>query len=485
MSDNRDSTLYSDEKQCSGPERQDSQAVCEEPPDNQTNLWQEVQTYIRDRLGMKRYSIWFKQTALMEIEDDHVVVGVPNLIVQQYLQQRYSGPVSEAIEELLGHPLGVKFEVEPGLFREMRRKRDKATEDARDTRPELDFRPPSEDSGEQDSGVSFEQLVVTESNRLPHMAAREVAIQQSPRISFLLLWGGYGSGKSALLQAVKNAANEADHVDQVRCTTAESWCNEYYYALQEKNTRRFRRQYRSCGLFILDDIHFVEGKPAAQDELLHTIKHLMAHGRRVVLSSARNPNEMKKLKPALKTLFREAFWAELACPSAEEQEELVKKLAKRAGLNATPAVYRFIAGNRPRSLRELSCRVNSLAAYAALEGSSRVDINTAVQGLSAMSRSSDSPLNLEEIAEAVEKVLSVKVGDLKSKSQAHRISDARHIAMYLADELTDASLSEIGRFFGRAHSSVKYGVDKISDKVESQRDTADVIESIRSRLQQV
>ena len=482
MSDNRDGMLSSDEKQSA---ESDVQAVCGEPQTSHEKLWQKVQTYIRDRLGMKRYSIWFKQTQLMEIEDDHIVVGVPNLIVQQYLQQRYSGPVSEAIEELLGHPLRVEFEVEPGLFRKMRKERDQATEDARDTRPNLDFRPASNESEEQNASVTFEQLVVTESNRLPYIAAQELAVQRNPRISFLMLWGGYGSGKSALLQAVKNAADESGHLNNVRCTTAENWCNEYYYALQEKSTRRFRRIYRNCDLFVLDDIHFVEGKPAAQDELLHTIKHHMGHSRRVVLSSARNPNEMKELKPALKTLFREAFWAELACPSAEEQEELVRELASRAGLNATPAVHRFIAGNRPRSLRELSCRVNSLAAYVALEGSSEVDINTAVQGLSAMSRSSDTPLTLEEVAQAVEKVMSVEVSDLKSRSRARRVSDARHVAMYLADDLTDASLSEIGRFFGRSHSSVKYGVDKISDKVDAERDMADLIESIRSTMQQL
>lgn len=482
MSDNRDGMPPSDEKQCS---ESGSKTVCEEPPNNEEELWQKVQTYIRDRLGMKRYSIWFKQTELMEVKNDHIVVGVPNVIVQQYLQQRYSGPVTEAIEELRGHPLEVKFEVEPGLFREMRKKRDQAARDAEQTRPELDFRPPSQDSEDQTAGVTFDELVVTESNRLPYIAAREVGAQQTPRISFLLLWGSYGSGKSALLQAVKNTALECEQLNNVCFTTAENWCNEYYYALQEKNTRRFRRRYRSCDLFILDDIHFVEGKPAAQDELLHTIKHHMDRGRRVVLSSARKPSEMKELKPALKTLLREAFWAELACPSAEEQEELVRELADRAGLNATPAVYRFIAGNRPRSLRELSCRVNSLAAYAALEGSSEVDINTAVRGLSAMARSGDDPLTLDQIAEAVAKTLSVKMKELKSDSRAHRVARARHVAMFLAEDLTDASVSEIGRFFGRSHSTVKYGVDKISDKVESEKDTADLIDNIRTRLQQV
>jgi len=450
--------------------------------DEKASLWSRIQQNIKDRLGTARYSIWFTQTELMHMDDTQVVVGVPNIVIQQYLQQRYAGRVAEAVEDLLGRRFSVTFDVAPRLFRRMRARQERAAAEAEQTRPELDFRPDDAQSA-LDSSEGFECLVETESNRLPYAAAREIAAVKEPRISLLLVWGEYGSGKSALLNAVRHAAAASGNYSKIECTTAESWCNKYVYSLWHNKTMEFRRRYRGCDLLILDDIHFLDGKRGTQNELLHTIKSLLESGRRIVLSSARHPHELKELRPALKTVLTGAFWVKLVHPSLEERETIVRKLAERSGLNATAEVYRFIANANHRSLRELRGAVNSLAAYAALMGNPKVDLQVAMKGLSAMCRSKKAPPTLGEIAGHIVEVLSVEREHLLGRSRSRGVCKARQIGMYLARELTDATLCEIGRFFGgRSHSTVKHAVAKITRCIQDDRNIALLIDGLKNKL---
>jgi len=453
-------------------------------PAHRAALWERMLDNIRQRLGMSRYSIWFKQTELMHIDQSRVVIGVPNVIIQQYLQQQYAEPVCEAAQELLGHPCSVRFEIAPRLLRRMRARQQKEAAVLQQEGPAVDFGPAAPDGARQD-GPRFEELIVTESNRLPFAAAREIALQKEPRFNFLIVWGSLGSGKSALLEALRHCAAASGHCPRVEHATAESWCNEYYYALQEKRTKAFRERYRRCNLLVIDDVHFVEGKPAAQDELMHTVKFLLSSGARVALSSVRHPDELRDTKPELKTVLREAFLAKLVLPSSHERQAVIRGLAERCGLNATAAVYRFLAESDYRNLRELRCAVSSLAAFAALEGKPTVDMAVALRGLAAMSHSRQVPVRLDDIARVVCEVMAVRQDQLTGSSRARRTCQARQSAMYLARHLTDASLSEIGRFFGgKTHSTVKYAVQKVSERIKTDQTAARLIEAIQTRLRQ-
>jgi len=455
-------------------------------PAHRAALWERMLDNIRQRLGMSRYSIWFKQTELMHIDESRVVIGVPNVIIQQYLQQQYAEPVCEAAQELLGHPCSVRFEIAPKLLQRMRARQQKEVAALQREEPALDFGAEQPSDSSRQEGRRFEDLIVTESNRLPFVAAKEIALQAEPRFNFLIVWGSLGSGKSALLEALRYCAATSGHCPRIEHATAESWCNEYYYALQEKRTKAFRERYRRCNLLVIDDVHFVEGKPAAQDELMHTVKSLLSSGARVVLSSVRHPDELKDIKPELKTVLREAFLAKLVFPSSRERQAVIRGLAERCGLNATAAVYRFLAESDYRNLRELRCAVSSLAAFAALEGKPTVDMAVAMRGLAAMSRSRQVPVvQLDDIARVVCEVMGVRQDQLTGSSRARRTCQARQSAMYLARQLTDASLSEIGRFFGgKTHSTVKYAVQKVAERIKTDQTAARLIEAIQTRLRQ-
>jgi len=450
------------------------------------SLWARIQENIKKRLGLQRYGIWFKQTELMRLDESSLVVGVPNVIIQQYLEQQYKATVREAAEELLGSRIEVGFDVAPNLLRKARAERSK--EDAGGLPEEAGGtgREPRRASqrGETPADAhSFERLFVTEANRLPYLAAVEIASKQSPRFKFLLVLGDYGVGKTALLQATHRGALENRVAGQAECVVAEGWCNEYYYSLPAK-TKAFRRRYRSCDLLLMDDVQFLQGKVGAQDELVHTLKSILTGGGRVVLSSTVHPRDLREVTPAFKTLVGGAFWVELIMPPPAERELIARHLGHTCGLRASSDVFRYLAQGHARTVQELNAAVLSLAAYAFLQGHKEVDLGVAKEALVATSRCRTRLPTLGDIERLVLEVFPVTEAQLKGKLRCRSVCRARQVGMYLARELTHESLSDIGRFFGdRTHSTVKHAVELISRQLESDQETASVVERCRRRLE--
>lgn len=446
-------------------------------------FWTAVQGRIRERLGLERYSIWFRQTELMSADERRMVVGVPNVIIQQFLAERYTEPVRETVSELLGRPTGVQFEVAPGLFREMRaRQEQERLESEQQTEEPKTFQ--EEPAGPAASGRwGFENLIVTSANRLAYAAAREIAGQATPQFRLLYVCGDYGLGKTALLQAIYALADGPERKLGPILTSVEDWCNEYYHAIQQKTTRMFRRRYRSSNMLIMDDLQFIQGKAGGQGELLHTVKHLLAEGGRVVLAGKPRPQELQEVDDALVALLNRAFPAVVQQPSPAEWREVVEELARRKGLEATEKAFQFIAEKFAGSFGRVESAVSCLALYAGVHGCGKVGPAEARKALSPMAPAPDQPTRLEDIKEAVLEVFDVPREKVMGKCRTRRVCTARHVGMFLARRMTGASLSEIGRFFGgNSHSTVKHAVDKIDELTDTDDGMAASVRRVKDRI---
>lgn len=450
-----------------------------------------IQEKIKQRLGLQRFGIWFKQTELMHLDETEMVVGVPSVIIKQYLEKKYITTVQETATELLGMEPEVRFDVAPKLLRRRRR------ELQADGEGELQERTPSAESEvsakdrrpkrpreEQIPDHSFENLVITASNRLPFLAAREIATRVDPQFKFLLVLGEHGVGKTAMLQASYHAAGRAEVCKKAHYCMAETWCNDYYHALQCRKTRGFRNRYRNCDLLIVDGVHFMEGKPAAQEELLHTAKTIQAAGGRLILSAAEHPHELKEAKDSFQNLICGAFWVELVNPPAEEREEVARRMAEKLSLRAEGSVFEFIGEHCSSSMRELQGAICSLAAAVSLQGLGRVGLTAAQQILGgARGRRRHRSPGLPQISEAVQGAFPVSEEELCGRSRRRNACRARQAAMYLARELTDLSLSDIGRHFaGRTHSTVKHSVEQARKHLEETPPFAEAMEEARRNL---
>jgi len=445
------------------------------------DFWEAVQRSIRDRLGQERYSIWFSQTELMGGDEGRLVVGVPNVIIQQFLTVRYAAAVSAAVEDLVGRPMQVEFDVAPRLFRKMRAEQrlelQHSDQTASKATPPAPRRPPAR------RDLGFDRLIVTRSNRLPCAAARELAGQENPRFRFLYVCGDYGLGKTALMQAMLALASGPEVGLAPVYLLAESWCNEYYHAIQQKTTRAFRNRYRACTMLLLDDVQFIEGKAAGQTELVHTVKHVLNRGGRVALGGTPRPEELREVGPELRALLGSAFPAVLMPPHQDERLEMARELSARMGLRATEDVCRSVAESYGESFARLESAVCCLALYASVHGCETVGVPEAAEALAGLQPRGDQRLGLIEIAGAVQEAFGVGAEQLTGSSRSRTVCLARQVAMHLAREMTGASLTEIGRYFGgRTHSTVKHAVEKVAAEREADSHLAALVDRIAQKL---
>lgn len=448
-------------------------------------FWQAVQHNIRDGMGQERFSIWFKQTKLMSVQGNSLVVGTANLIVQQFLAARYSGAVESAVEELVGRRLSVTFDVAPELFREARaQRRAEAQELAGDEVLRTVHSDPAPVRGRVPADWGFDRLIVTRSNRLPVAAARELAGQENPRFRFLYICGGYGLGKSAVLRSVYAMASAPERGLSPLYVSAEDWCADYYHAIQLKSTRPFRNKYRSTSMLVMDDLQFVQGREGCQRELVHTVKAILDAGGRVALAGKPSPEELQEVTDAFRALMRKAFPAGLVQPREEERVQIVRELAARRGLGATEEVHEFIARSRGECMASMEAAVSGLALYAGLDGHQKVALPMALEALAALIP--PTPLrraSLEDVRDAVTDTYGVSAHDMAGRSRARSICQARHVAMFLSKKLTGASLAEIARFYGKSsHSTVKHAICKIDEMIRDDDHLAGIVSRIENRL---
>ena len=446
-------------------------------------LWKKIQENLKERLGLERYSIWFKQAELMKWDSSCLVIGVPSVVIKQYLDQEYMAPVKLAVEELLGSRVQVSFDVAPNLLRKLREGQQEDSDVRRPQDTPLPAPQTSSISAPTKSRDGFEELIITDSNRLPYTAAREIACDRSPQFRFLVVLGEHGVGKSALMNAIHRTARGAV-AQRSECVTAETWCNEYYYSLQSKRVRAFQQRYRNCDMLLLDGIQALEGKPSAQEEFVYTAKSLLAKEGRLVVSSTIHPNEFLNVRPAFKSFLGGALWVRLVMPPRHERKWTARQLTSRLGLKASSEVFGFLADCYSNSIQQMQGAVSSLAAYASLQRREEMDLPAAKEALSALSPPQRRMTTLNNIQEAVLSIFSITESQLKGSSRSRYVCRARQVAMYLAHQYTCGSLSDVGRFFGgRTHSTVKHAISQVEKQINKDGEIPALLEHCRARLQ--
>jgi chromosomal replication initiator protein len=408
---------------------------------------------------------------------------VPNVIIQQVLAARYADAVAGAVADLVGRALTVGFEVTPRLFRQMKARQEGELADLEPiSAGPVSFRPVRA-LAPASAEWRFDNLIVSRTNRLPFEAARELAGQENPRFRFLYICGGYGAGKTALLRAIYALASGPERGLDPVYMTAEQWCNEYYHAIQRKTTHLFRGRYRPCNMLLLDDVQFVQGKAAGQRELLHTIKHILGRGGRVALSGAPHPEEMHDVDPALLAMLRSAFPAVLLPPGQDERLGVARELAARHGLDAVEEVLGLVAQRHGDTFAALEAALCHLALYARVHGCGKVELAVAREAFAAMGPADSRPVDIEAVKKAVGEAFGVSPAQMTGRSRSRTTCAARHAAIYLARQLTAASLAEVGRAFGGiSHSTVKHAADKTAAARRSDPTLGTLLERLARQL---
>lgn len=316
---------------------------------------------------------------------------------------------------------------------------------------------------------TFENFVVGNNNRFVYTVALAVAESPAEVYNPLFIYGGTGLGKTHLLHAIGNYMNEIYPNLKVKYVTGEAFMNELINSMGAKDDNRmFRNSYRNLDVLMVDDIQFIAGKMATQEEFFHTFNVLHNMGKQIILTSDKPPAEIQKLEERLISRFTWGLIADIQKPDIETRIAILKKKAEQDGLKADDDVFTYIAEKIDSNIRELEGALIKLKAFASLKNRP-IDLNLVQDALrDTKSKKHEIQSSCEKIMSIVSSFYGISVDDLKSKKRTKEIATARQIAMYLVRDILSMSFPMIGKNFGnKDHSTVMHAYNKINEAVKN------------------
>jgi chromosomal replication initiator protein len=326
--------------------------------------------------------------------------------------------------------------------------------------------------------------VVGPNNEIAHAASLAVAKTPARTYNPLFIYGGVGLGKTHLMQAIGRYVGINKKGAKVMYLSSEVFINEFIDAIQHNNLVKFRKRYRQADLLLIDDIQFLGGKERSQEEFFHTFNTLFDGHKQIVLSSDRPPSEIANLEHRLVSRFEWGLTAELQPPDVETRMAILRKKAHTLQIKLRDEIFDFLANRIRTNVRRLEGALMRVASFASLSGKELT--NEVVEHLlkDILQEEARHSVTIEQIQRRVAEHFDVRLADMTSKRRPANIAFPRQIAMYLARELTKASLNEIGDAFGgRDHGTVLHACKLVKRRMQEQDNIRQTISFIDSALQ--
>ena len=425
--------------------------------------WSHVRANLRRSAGQRLFDQWLKPVVLIEGSNAEIVrLGLPSAFMTQWVKNHYAERLLLVFRGQIPAVRSVSIET---LAEEPKRVLSTASAPAAaDSAPVAAATASPAERPQFDVRFTFERFVIDATNRVACNAAKAMAEPGAPRFSPLYLHAGTGQGKTHLMHAIGHAFLAANPEATAIYVTAERFMFEFVQALRNKDTHAFKARLRSVDLLMIDDLQFIGGKDATQQEFFHTVNEFMSSGKRLVIAADRAPQALEGFEPRLAGRLASGLVADIKPAELELRRAIVgRKLQDMPAVTMPHEVMDLLAARITTNVRELEGALNRLVAYAQLNGEV-ITIDFATNVLGEVLRSAQRRITIDEIQRAVSAHFEVKQIDLISERRAVAIARPRQIAMYLAKRLTTRSLPEIGRKFGnRDHSTVIHAVKRIEE----------------------
>ncbi len=330
----------------------------------------------------------------------------------------------------------------------------------------------------------FENFVVGENNKFPHAVAMSVAKAPAQKYNPLFIYGNSGLGKTHLMQAIGHYTLFNNPKLKVKYTKTEDYINDFISNSrnskdQVENMSKFNRKYTNIDIILIDDIQFIEGKKKTMDQMQHTFDSLYNKGKQIVITSDRLPKDIPNLTAALDSRFAMGLMIELTAPNEDTRFEIIKKLAIDNDLIFEEKALRYIAKNFSKNVRELEGAFNKVCAYAEITEQS-LDLRLAKEVLKCEEDVNE--IDIDTIAEVTAQYYNVDIKELKSTARGQKVSLARHLAVYLAREITEKSFVSIAEYYNKKHTTIMFAYEKIKKEILVNNDIADAAREIKQAL---
>jgi chromosomal replication initiator protein len=438
-------------------------------PDTSNELWRSALETLERNFSKPVFEMWIKPMRFVSYEGNVLHLAVHSKFAREWVGSKLQNQILDVLRDAFGTSLELRLSVaEPGELG--------PAFSTGATAPRL---PEELRTANLNVRYTFEEFVVGNSNRFAHAAAQAVASAPARAYNPLFLYGGVGLGKTHLMHAIGHRVLQDNLTANVVYVTCEKFTNEFIIALQNNRTPEFRNRYRQVDVLLIDDIQFLAGKETTQEEFFHTFNALHESGRQLIISSDRPPKEIQTLESRLRSRFEWGLLTDIQAPDLETREAILRKKAESEKIPVPDEVTSFIAKVIPSNIRELEGALIRVVAYASLT-KSPITIDLAAEVLkSAVAQVPLQRITIAKIKDTVAGAHGLTVKEMDNGRRDQRLAAPRQIAMYIATELTQYSLPQIAREFGKKdHTTVMYARDKIKDQM--QRD-----EAYRNKIRQL
>jgi len=440
-----------------------------------SGTWQESLSLLESRLGQQITESWFRPITLAGVSDGAVCLQAPNRFYKEWIEERHL----EDLTDVLGKTMNIPSPVLKWTFRQQEADRAIRKKESREESRKVRL---------ANRGIflnpkyTFDSFVVGASNQFAHAASKAVSDNPGKTYNPLFIYGGVGLGKTHLVNAVGNHLVDNRPNLKILYISAETFTNDVIQSIRHDKMDEFRKRYRHLDVLLVDDIQFIAGKDRTQEEFFHTFNALYEAQKQIIITCDRFPNEIPSITDRLRSRFSWGLIADIQAPDIETRIAILEKKAEAERIPLPREVAEFMATRIRTNIRELEGCLIRLGACVSLSGKT-LTVETAEEILRGMIQDKDKPITVDFVIKTVADYFGVKVSDLKSRKRTREIAFPRQVAMYLAKQLTDLSLADIGNGFGgKDHSTVIHACKQIRSKIKSSEEVSRKIRLLTERL---
>lgn len=448
-------------------------------------LWQATLGEIELSISKANFITWFKNTAILSVENGRVVLSVPNGFAKEWLENKYNLHILRALRNVQPDIKSISCSIA-------------ANQENPAGRPLDAIIPPKDPSFESSSSFklspinsqnnlnpryTFDNFVIGGSNELARAACFAVSQNLGHIYNPLFIYGGVGLGKTHLIQSIGNEALKSNPHLQIKYIASERFTNDLIESIKNQKISEFKAYYQKIDLLIIDDIQFISGKEKTQEEFFHIFNYLYQLDKQIVLTSDRPPKAIQILEARLKSRFEGGMIADVSQPDFETRIAILKRKAASRGLELSNEILEFIAQNIKNNIRELEGALNRVLVSAQLT-KSVVDLTYTKKVLSdIISSGRKKGITHTHIIKTVSDFYGINPEDLVAKNRKREVVKPRQIAMYLMRSELQYSYPGIGDKLGkRDHTTAIHAYEKIVEALKSDDKLGEEIDNLRDQL---
>ena len=427
------------------------------------DLWSTVLDMISSKYTSTSIATWFSDCKPVAIKESTFIIYTPTDFKRKIINNRFGTALEEVLTDLFSSPFTVQILCGDETI--------ESTSSFDDVLPEME-------------GYTFDNFIVGNSNKFAHAAAVAVTDKPGQTYNALFIYGNSGLGKTHLLLAIGHDLLNKNPNMNVAYIKGDDFTNELIQAISRSTTNDFHEKYRNVELLLVDDIQFIAGKTATQEEFFHTFNTIYESGHQIVITSDRPPMEMTTLDDRLRTRFEGGLMADIQPPDLETRMAIIRNKASQLGLLLSDDVVLYIAENITSNIRQIEGVIKRLTAYKEILDDT-ITIDSIKRAISDVIRVGTFIPSPDSIINATANYFNMTEADLTGVNRTKGVTEARQISMYLIRTLTNLSLPDIGKIFNRNHSTVLVSIRKIESQMEKNPELAAVIRDITSNINSV